>query len=173
MRASTHTGVQFNPCGQITVLFRPILLWSGYPPHNAAPDGKTVHPSPAGRRKSYRPARWADPVRPALGTHSTVPSLQSVMVARKLGAGVQVHPLGWPGGTIKIHYAAVGRGLHRQAGLLGHFLHYAGKGISAGQTFRRRRPTYRGWRRFSFLHGAASNSSRLFPGNTGSSAKNP
>ena len=51
--------------------------------------------------------------------------------AGKLGAGVQVHPLSWPGVTIKIHYAAVGRGLHRQSGLLGHFPHYAGKGILA------------------------------------------
>ena len=99
MRASTHTGVQFNPCGQITVLFRPILLWSAYPPHNAAPDGKTEHPSPAGRRKSYRPARWEEPVRPAWAPIPSVPSLQSVMVPanwvqvyrciRSAGQGVQ------------------------------------------------------------------------------------
>ena len=52
--------------------------------------------------------------------------------AGKIGAGVQVHPLGGPWLASKIHNAAVGGGLHRQAGFLPHFAQGTGFGSFAG-----------------------------------------
>ena len=134
---------------------------------------KKEHPSPADRRKSYRPARWADPVRPAWAPIPACPrcnrswcrqtGCRCTGASARLARGYNKNPLcrGRPGPASSGRSPRSLPALRRQ----GH--------PRPVQIFRRRRPTYRGWRRFSFLHGAASNSSRLFPGNTGSSAKNP